>query len=263
MTNVHNYISNFLRSCNKKVITIVQLAVVASLLCTLGITLSVFATQAHAAGCKPVEGGNSQIASRYGSNWHTIANVNDIANTDLLYIHQEVCISNTHVATKHVAIKHTVVKRVAAKHVAIKHKVAIKHVVRAINSAPAQTTQPNVTANSAPTQTTQPNSTSNSAPTQATQPNVASGDVNGLINEIFGPYAASAKNVAMCESGMNPNAKNPSSDASGVFQILYPSTWDTTSQASQSPYNAQANVTAAHDIFVRDGYSWREWSCQP
>jgi hypothetical protein len=254
MTNVHNYISNFLRSGNKKVITIVRLAVVASILCTLGITLSVFATQAHAAGCKSVEGGDtlSQIASRYGSNWHTIANVNDIANADLLYIHQEVCFSNIPVATKHVAIKHTV-----AKHVAIKHG------VRAINSAPAQATQPNVTANSAPTQTTQPNIPSNSAPTQATQPNVASVDVNGLINKIFGPYAASAKNVAMCESGMNPNAKNPSSDASGVFQILYPSTWDTTSQASQSPYNAQANVTAAHDIFVRDGYSWREWSCQP
>jgi hypothetical protein len=254
MTNVHNYISNFLRSGNRKVITIVRLAVVASILCTLGITLGIFTTQAHAAGCKPLEGGDSlsQIANRYGSNWHTIAKVNAIANTDLLYVHQEVCVSNTHVTAKHVAIKHTAPK-----------PVAIKRVARVIKHAPAQVTQPNVSTNSAPTQATQPNVTSKSAPTQAAQPNVASGDVNGLINQIFGPYAASARNVAMCESGMNPNAKNPSSDASGVFQILYPSTWYTTSQASQSPYNAQANVTAAHDIFVRDGYSWREWSCQP
>lgn len=215
MSNVHNYISNFLRSDNKKVITIVRLAVVASILCTLGIALSVFTTQAHAASCSnpyTVKAGNtlSQIASRYGANWHTLAADNSIANANLIYINQQICISNTHTTT-----------------------------------------------------TTPVAPTTNSAPTQATQPNVASTDVNGLINEIFGPYAASAKSVAMCESGMNPSATNPSSDASGVFQILYPSTWNTTAQAGQSPYNAQANITAAHEIFVRDGYSWSEWSCKP
>jgi hypothetical protein len=34
-----------------------------------------------------------------------------------------------------------------------------------------------------------------------------------------------------------------------------------TSEASSSPYNAQANILAAHEIFVRDGYNWHEWSC--
>ncbi len=53
------------------------------------------------------------------------------------------------------------------------------------------------------------------------------------------------------------------SHAEGVFQILYPATWEGTSYASYSPYNAWANIQAAHEIFVRDGYSWREWACKP
>jgi hypothetical protein len=91
--------------------------------------------------------------------------------------------------------------------------------------------------------------------------------VAGIINQVFGPYAPGALRVAQCESGLNPYAINSmyigNSRASGVFQILYPSTWYGTSQAGASPYDAYANVRAAHDIFVRDGYSWREWVCQP
>ena len=89
--------------------------------------------------------------------------------------------------------------------------------------------------------------------------------VIAMINQVFGPYAGGALNVARCESGFNPLAYNPVSiggnHAAGVFQILYPSTWDGTSQAASSPYNAMANILAAHQIFVRDGYSWRECSC--
>ncbi len=89
--------------------------------------------------------------------------------------------------------------------------------------------------------------------------------VIAMINQVFGPYAGGALNVARCESGFNPLAYNPYSiggnHAEGVFQILYPSTWDGTSEAASSPYNAMANILAAHQIFVRDGYSWREWSC--
>ena len=72
--------------------------------------------------------------------------------------------------------------------------------------------------------------------------------------------------IAQCESGLNPNAYNPisigGSHAEGVFQILYPSTWSGTPQAASSPYDAWANIQAAHAIFMRDGYSWREWTCQ-
>ena len=89
--------------------------------------------------------------------------------------------------------------------------------------------------------------------------------VIAMIKQVFGPYADGALNVARCESGFNPLAFNPVSNggnhAEGVFQILYPSTWNGTSEAASSPYNAMANILAAHQIFVRDGYSWREWSC--
>lgn len=89
--------------------------------------------------------------------------------------------------------------------------------------------------------------------------------VVAMIEQVFGPYAQGALHVASCESGYNPGAYNPTSiggsHAEGVFQILYPSTWMGTSEAAYSPYNAMANIQAAHEIFVRDGYSWREWSC--
>lgn len=105
------------------------------------------------------------------------------------------------------------------------------------------------------------------APTSPTPPPVPSGQgsVATMIYQIFGPYASGALQVAKCESGLDPGAYNPVSNggshAVGVFQILYPSTWMNTSEASSSPYNAQANILAAHEIFVHDGYSWREWSC--
>ncbi|HEU5438648.1 MAG TPA: transglycosylase SLT domain-containing protein [Ktedonobacterales bacterium] len=88
------------------------------------------------------------------------------------------------------------------------------------------------------------------------------GSVPDLIRSVFGSYASGALAVARCESGFNPNAYNPSSGASGVYQFLA-STWATTSYARYSRSNAWANVHAAHQVFVRDGYSWREWSCQP
>ena len=91
--------------------------------------------------------------------------------------------------------------------------------------------------------------------------------VNSIIQNVFGEYAAGAINVALCESSENPNAVNPTpvggSYAEGLFQILYPSTWYTTSQANNSPLDATANTVSAHEIFVRDGYSWREWACKP
>lgn len=91
-----------------------------------------------------------------------------------------------------------------------------------------------------------------------------------IINEIiavFGPYAQGALNVSHCESGYDPNAWNPfpilNSHASGVFQILYPSTWNGTSYHASSPFDYNANIRAAYEIFSRDGFSWREWECQP
>ncbi len=93
----------------------------------------------------------------------------------------------------------------------------------------------------------------------------ASPGTQTIINEILsviGPYGNQALSVARCESGLNPNALNPVSHAAGLFQFLA-STWRTTSYASQSPFNASANIHAAYQVFSRDGDSWREWTCQP
>jgi hypothetical protein len=93
-------------------------------------------------------------------------------------------------------------------------------------------------------------------------PSVPAGSVQAEIVAVFGRYANAALAVARCESGYNPSAKNPNSTASGVFQFLT-STWATTSYAGYSPFNAWANIHAAYQVFSRDGYSWREWECQP
>jgi hypothetical protein len=91
--------------------------------------------------------------------------------------------------------------------------------------------------------------------------------VQSIIQNVFGADAPAAMNIAWCESTDNPNAINSTaignSHAEGLFQILYPSTWYTTSQAGNSPFDASANTIAAHEIFIRDGHSWREWACQP
>ena len=91
--------------------------------------------------------------------------------------------------------------------------------------------------------------------------------INDIIAVFGSSYAQGALNIAKCESGYDPNARNSypigNSHASGVFQILYPSTWNTTSYAAYSPFEYDKNIRAAYEIFRRDGYSWREWACKP
>jgi hypothetical protein len=121
-----------------------------------------------------------------------------------------------------------------------------------------------------PTPTPTPKPKPTPVPVVYAPPAGANPGQQAVINEIvavFGSYAQGALNVARCESGYDPNAYNGyaigGSHAEGVFQILYPSTWSGTTYAAQSPYNYVANIQAAHQIFSRDGYSWREWACQP
>lgn len=89
-----------------------------------------------------------------------------------------------------------------------------------------------------------------------------SGSYSDIIHQVFGSYGDQAVRISMCESSLNPNAYNGILGAAGLFQII-PGTWASTSYASQSVYNPVANMKAAYEIFVRDGYSWREWECQP
>ncbi|WIG57368.1 MAG: hypothetical protein OJF49_000112 [Ktedonobacterales bacterium] len=89
-----------------------------------------------------------------------------------------------------------------------------------------------------------------------------SGSVQSEIRAVFGGYAGAALRVAACESGFSATAYNRWSGASGVFQFLR-STWNTTAYAGYSPFNAWANIHAAYQVFARDGFSWREWTCKP
>ncbi len=169
----------------------------------------------------------SGIGDRYDTSWSALATDNHILNANLIYRGQTICI--------------------------VVHGAA-RSIPKPVHNNPAPIQ--NTPAQPVPVQPT-------SVPPPATpQPTpVSSGNIPAMINAAFGSYGPGAINVATCESGLNPNAYNPSG-ASGLFQIM-PGTWARTSEAGQSPFNAAANIAAAHEIFVRDGYSWREWSCQP
>jgi hypothetical protein len=86
-----------------------------------------------------------------------------------------------------------------------------------------------------------------------------------MISYEFGSHTADAMKIANCESSMDPAAVNTEavdgSYATGLFQILYPSTWNTTSFKDGNPKDAWTNTQAAYEIFKRDGYNWHEWAC--
>ena len=44
--------------------------------------------------------------------------------------------------------------------------------------------------------------------------------VESIIEAVFGELAGEAKQIAFCESGMNPRAANKTSSARGLFQVL-------------------------------------------
>lgn len=67
------------------------------------------------------------------------------------------------------------------------------------------------------------------------------------------------RNRAWCESRFNPYARNANSTASGLFQFLYPSTWNTTRYARHSVFSAKYSSLAAAELeHVGRG---NEWSC--
>ncbi|WP_151758045.1 LysM peptidoglycan-binding domain-containing protein [Dictyobacter vulcani] len=269
---VHQYIKDFIKentgkaSRKQHVVSIFGALTVLSASLGLGV---VAPNMAHAAAnCSnpyTVQSGDtlSQIADNHSANWQNVATTNGLANPNLIFVGQTLCLPATKVANATGNIQ-TVITPVQHKEVTpAPHKkvVPTPAPVAPAPAAPAPVAPaPVAPAPVAPTPTPVPQ-TAPAAPAAAN-----SSDVSGMIDEIFGPYAGSAKQIAVCESGLNPNATNTisigGSHAAGIFQILYPSTWNTTSQAGMSPYNARANIIAAHEIFVRDGYSWREWVCR-
>ncbi len=89
--------------------------------------------------------------------------------------------------------------------------------------------------------------------------------VGHLIKHDFRPTLGKQNyHMAMCvaqrESKFDPNAYNPNSGASGVFQFI-PSTWAWASEAAgyggKSPFKAKANVGTA--AWVVANYGWAPW----
>ena len=80
-----------------------------------------------------------------------------------------------------------------------------------------------------------------------------------------------AIHVAACESGFNPNARNPRSTASGIYQHLE-STWrNETSYWNTRGYMFDPNIAARFDLgesvrltglMVERDRGWSQWSCR-
>lgn len=75
----------------------------------------------------------------------------------------------------------------------------------------------------------------------------------------FGRYCSSALAVARCESTLDPAAAN--GEYLGLFQLS--ADIRTRRHPVSDPYDAAENAAAAYAVFAEDGYSWREWECQP
>jgi hypothetical protein len=136
-----------------------------------------------------------------------------------------------------------------------------------------------------PTTTTTPPSSSPTPPSTAppgTTPTTSGGGGGGwtgspaverwrdLVRNYFPANRVDeALQIMQCESLGDPDAYNPYSGASGLFQFL-PSTWATTSPragwAGASVFNPEANVASA--AWLANAYAelgqfyWQAWSCR-
>ena len=79
----------------------------------------------------------------------------------------------------------------------------------------------------------------------------------------FGANTDAALRVMACESGGNPEAKNRSSSASGLFQFLA-STWEkvTGEDYPGNVFDGESNIAAAAEL-SGGGSDWSQWSCRP
>ena len=91
-----------------------------------------------------------------------------------------------------------------------------------------------------------------------------------LVTQYFPSHRVEeALRILDCESNGDPDAVNPYSGASGLFQFL-PSTWATTAPAAgwggYSPFHPEANTSSAAWLANRyeelGYYYWQAWSCR-
>lgn len=86
-----------------------------------------------------------------------------------------------------------------------------------------------------------------------------SGDIEGVICSVFTTNCAQAVRVARCESGLNPNAANPSG-ARGLFQLLgHQSLYEAHGWSSADWADPYVNTVVAHDLWRSSG--WSPWVC--
>jgi phage tail protein X len=113
--------------------------------------------------------------------------------------------------------------------------------------SPAVTTQPPAPAPSPATQAPQPSGSGQLSPAQ----------VGAYWLGAGGPAWAeqAAESVAMCESGDNTNAQNPSG-ATGLWQILG-------QVVPGDLFDPAVNAANAVSKFNASGQTWAQWTCQP
>jgi len=86
--------------------------------------------------------------------------------------------------------------------------------------------------------------------------------------EVYWPadLVEDALSVMDCESGGDPDALNPVSGASGLFQFL-PSTWTTSSVgagwAGADVFDGEANIAVAAWLSAASTSPWEQWACKP
>jgi hypothetical protein len=126
-------------------------------------------------------------------------------------------------------------------------------------ATPAMAQTPTTTTTVPPTTTAKPPPTTAkpkpkapaTVPPQTSQCSTSKAAAHACWDGLIGQYnwnTTTAFNIMWCESRGNPNAKNPRSTATGLFQIL------------NGPYDPAANVKLAYEMYSKRG--WQPWVCK-
>ena len=158
----------------------------AVLISGVGAGLAVTATgTASAAGDYTVKKGDtlSEIAQRYNTDWHRLAQINGLRNPDLILVGQQLTLTRSAAAGKHTRKTHADdVAKATPRHAKARH--------------------------SKPTRSTSPRPASKATPKASSKPK-SSSKAN---------MSAAWRKVAQCESSGNPRAVNPAGYY-GLFQF--------------------------------------------
>jgi hypothetical protein len=136
-----------------------------------------------------------------------------------------------------------------------------------VSAAPATTSPPATQPSSSPATTV--TTTSEGGGSSWDHPPAAE-RWRSLVQAFFPSHRVEeALRIIDCESNSDPNAYNPYSGASGLFQFI-PSTWATTSPragyAEASPFDPEANMASAAWLaneYQKEGkYYWQAWNCK-